>query len=823
MNTSSRKMVFILSLVVAGCISPIILSLFSNADMASSLFVLAPEQIPLTHLNQLLVPDVVYQPMKGEITLALFGLSAAILAYTCVTIAFAHFSVSREPIGLVVVFAFGLSGAVDLFYTLGGTQMAGVVIANNELIPFAWLVSRSVAGIFLLGGAIWITFNRKNRTSEQPATLYVKFIVLLVAIGILMSLMAYSLSVPQTQFPQNWIERPYNLVPIAAFLIALVAYFNLFKGKINYLNTSILLSLFFSVFSELYMAFGSSLSFDHYFNSAYILKLLSYLSPFVGFVLDYQRALQRNIVQESTLLKHSAELELLHARYENINQLMPVGVMIVSQKGSIVEVNSTCCELFGYSESEMLRLSVDELVPDSVRSQHAYFRREFEREGIQRQMAANNKSLSGVHSNGSLISLEIGLAPIDIGGQAHVLVSLMNVEERRRGVEELKELNVRYQSINKFMPCGVMIVDPKGSILETNNTCCELFEYSESEMLSLQVEQLVPDTIRSGHAELRRRFAEEPTHRKMAENSKTLSGIRKDGSLIALEIGLAPILLGNQKCILVSLMNVEERRRVLAELEVKNEQMDLALDKLQKTNEQLERFAFICSHDLQEPVRMVLSFSQLLERKISPQLDEKALSYLHQITDGAARAREMISDILDFCRLEQNNESKSSVSLVELCEKIKLTLTPLLEEKEAKFYWDESLPSILGGPTQIFQLFLNLVSNGLKFNNSKAPKVTVSVEDQKNHWIFSVSDNGIGIDEKYIHKLFTIFTRLNSKAEFPGTGIGLAICKKVSELHGAEISISSELNRGTSFLVKWPKEEVGILEYESYEYNRKVP
>ena len=252
-------------------------------------------------------------------------------------------------------------------------------------------------------------------------------------------------------------------------------------------------------------------------------------------------------------------------------------------------------------------------------------------------------------------------------------------------------------------------------------------------------------------------------------------------------------------------MEREKQKSLLVELQNNNVQMDMALDKLRKSNEQLERFAFICSHDLQEPIRMVQSFSQLLERKAANSLDEKSKTYLTYITEGAVRARELIKDILDFCRLDQVNEAHEEVSLSVLCKQVTITLSALLEEREAEVHWPDDLPSIIGVQSQIFQLLLNLIGNGVKFNRNSTPTVPISAEDEVDQWVVYITDNGIGIDPQYVSQIFKIFNRLNSRTEFPGTGIGLAICKKIADHHNAEILVDTHWNPGSRFVLRWPK------------------
>lgn len=239
-------------------------------------------------------------------------------------------------------------------------------------------------------------------------------------------------------------------------------------------------------------------------------------------------------------------------------------------------------------------------------------------------------------------------------------------------------------------------------------------------------------------------------------------------------------------------------------LDTRNQALDEAVGALTSSNEQLERFAFICSHDLQEPVRMVQSFSNLLSLHLEDQLDEKGKKYLHFINDGADRARVMIRDVLLYSRLEQDTTPLEAVDLNELCNNLKQTLSVNLRETQGEFTWSD-LPSVQGVPSQLHQLLLNLVSNGLKFNRHRVPTVSITVEEDSPYWRLKIQDNGIGIKSDYHEKVFRIFERLNKREDYSGTGIGLAICKKIVERHHGEIWIESHEQQGCVFIVRLAK------------------
>jgi len=370
---------------------------------------------------------------------------------------------------------------------------------------------------------------------------------------------------------------------------------------------------------------------------------------------------------------------------------------------------------------------------------------------------------------------------------------------------ELKKAESRYQGINFLTPIAVLMVDDKGCIQEVNQHATSIFKYTESEFIGLSVDKLVPSHARSKHPKLREKFSKHKEQKRMAQRSMDLFGIDKFGDKIPLEIGLSPVQLDGDSYTVVTISDVTERRSTLTDLQSKNQEMNHLIKKLSESNEQLERFAFICSHDLQEPVRMVQSFSQILGNQLKNSLDEQQEKYLRYIVDGADRAHQMIRDILNYSRLEPEETNKQEVLLSEICRQVNISLSEVIDEKMAKFTWPEDMPVVRAVSTQLFQVILNIVNNGLKFNQSDTPRVAIRVNDKAKHWEIVIQDNGIGIDPTYHEKLFQVFYRLNTRSEYDGTGIGLAVCKRILSLHDATITIDSTLNEGSSFVISWPK------------------
>lgn len=223
-----------------------------------------------------------------------------------------------------------------------------------------------------------------------------------------------------------------------------------------------------------------------------------------------------------------------------------------------------------------------------------------------------------------------------------------------------------------------------------------------------------------------------------------------------------------------------------------------AEEELRRSNEDLERFAYVASHDLQEPLRKVNSFSELLADRYRGQLDEKADKYLFYITDGAARMKRLIQDLLSFSRVATRGEEFTPADTGELLHRAIDSLQISIRESGARITLGE-LPAIRADAGQIVQLFQNLIGNAIKYRGDEPLRIHVTAEDGARGWIFSVRDNGIGVDEAYSDRIFEIFQRLHPRYRYPGTGIGLAICKRIVERHGGRIWGSSESGNGATF------------------------
>jgi len=228
----------------------------------------------------------------------------------------------------------------------------------------------------------------------------------------------------------------------------------------------------------------------------------------------------------------------------------------------------------------------------------------------------------------------------------------------------------------------------------------------------------------------------------------------------------------------------------------------LMLD-LQRSNQELEQFAYVASHDLQEPLRAITSYTQLLAKRYQGQLDEKADKYIHYVVDGATRMQQLIQDLLTYSRVGRYELKLQPTDCNAVVERVQHDLQVVIAESNAVITVD-ALPTILADTAQVTQLFQNLIGNALKYRGQAAPSIKISARQQGKEWAFSIQDNGIGIEPQYAERIFEIFQRLHTRREYEGTGLGLAICKKIVARHHGRLWVESQLGQGATFCFTFP-------------------
>ena len=381
------------------------------------------------------------------------------------------------------------------------------------------------------------------------------------------------------------------------------------------------------------------------------------------------------------------------------------------------------------------------------------------------------------------------------GGEHHERARRSGPEWFARELETAKASEARYRGLLEAAPDAMIVVDRAGDIVLVNAQSEIRFGYRRHELLGKAVTDIIP----AGFAERLIADAERTTEAALAQQMGTgieLVGRRKDGSEFPIEIMLSPLDSEEGVLVTAAIRDISVRKAAEAELLEK-------VEALHVSNVELEQFAYAASHDLQEPLRMISSYTQLLARRYEGRLDSDADEFIAFAVDGASRMQRLIGDLLAYSRVgTQGRELRPTSSDVAVRQAL-VNLRGAIEESDA-VVTSADMPDVMADEMQLVQLFQNLIGNGIKYRRGDAPRVAVSAARRGDRWTIDVTDNGLGIDSQYFDRIFGMFQRLHGREEFAGTGIGLAIAKKIVERHGGTITVESEIDHGSTFRFSLP-------------------
>jgi len=348
-----------------------------------------------------------------------------------------------------------------------------------------------------------------------------------------------------------------------------------------------------------------------------------------------------------------------------------------------------------------------------------------------------------------------------------------------------------YRGLLEAAPDAMVVVNVGGAIVLLNVQAEKQFGYSRDDLVGEPVKNIIPEGFAERIIADGARSAAEALEQQMGTGVELL-GRRKDGSQFPIEIMLSPLESPQGILVTAAIRDISARKKAEANLLRK-------MEELNRSNVELGQFAYIASHDLQEPLRMVASYTQLLSRRYKGKLDAEADEFITFAVDGANRMQRLIQDLLAFSRVgSRGKDMRDTSSEVALRQALRNLRTAIQES--GAVVTNDPMPAVLADETQLIQLFQNLVGNAIKYQNPGVPRIHISAaRNGEGQWVLSVKDNGLGIDPQYFEKIFGMFQRLHKREEFAGTGIGLAICKKIADRHGSIITVESQLGQGSTF------------------------
>lgn len=389
------------------------------------------------------------------------------------------------------------------------------------------------------------------------------------------------------------------------------------------------------------------------------------------------------------------------------------------------------------------------------------------------------------------------------------ILALNNVEYYRELEKEVAEHQstalVLKQSEERFRLAfgqagvGMALIGLDWRFLDANDALCESLGYTKEELSDLSLRMVT-------HVEYQDNDDEKLSQLKRGEIPSYMvekKFLLKTGELAWFRLTVSLIRDSNDEALsLIAQMENITRRKVAEKALVAQ------TEALKRSNQELEQFAYITSHDLQEPLRMVSGYSQLLARRYEGKLDADADEFITYLVDGANRMKSLINDLLAYSRVQRADKVFEPTDSAGVLDQAVANLQAAIEENDAKVSHDP-LPTVMADYAHLVQVFQNLIGNAIKFHGTVSPQVHVSAEENKSKWTFSVRDNGIGFDTQYADRIFRIFQRLHGREDYPGTGIGLAICKKIVEDHGGRIWVESQPGEGSTFYFDLRKNESG--------------
>lgn len=473
-------------------------------------------------------------------------------------------------------------------------------------------------------------------------------------------------------------------------------------------------------------------------------------------------------------------------------------ICVVDKEGRFVKVSAACETILGYKPEELIGKSIINYV--------------YNTDNEKTQMTANvvmsGKAIKHfenryIRKDGSLVPIEWS-ARWDENDKLRYGVA-RDITERKKAEEALKNTEERRKLIMNSALDAIICIDKDGMITFWNPQAEQIFGWSENEVMgNLLSAIIIPEKFRAMHDNGMKNYLK-TGEGKALNVLLQLSAIRRNGTEFPIELTVLPILQEGEEFFCAFIRDITERKTHENQLLKLNEDLNKQKIELISSNKELEQFAYVASHDLQEPLRMVTSFLTLLEKRYNDVLDEKGLKYINFAVDGAKNMRQIILDILEFSRINDHQENHELIDLKDIIRDVSLLQGKLIKEKRAEIFFEE-LPKVFSIRHYLIQLFQNIISNALKYSKEEVPlKIIIKSKEYNDYYQISIKDNGIGIEEEYYEKIFIIFQRLHGKDKYQGNGMGLAIAKKIVDKLNGEIWVKSQAGIGSTFYINIPK------------------
>lgn len=788
-------------LTLFACLLPLLLNLLGIDFGIVNLYPVFEQVGELVYESQ---QTIVHRFLRGNFIHVILELISIITALLTAILCFLEYSMKKDISTPIIGVALFCAGMLDVFHVLVSARLVSVGADwSGNIDNFSWLISRCYhALILMMGTGIFLVSSqlRTRQETERKANTYILYIslifVLLSALTINILFRIEGVSELYSQNPR--ITQLLNNIPLVLYVVSAVFILPRFIRKYpSIFSQMLLLSLVPAIFAQLCMVYGSAMNFDNYFNIAHYEKFVTYLIPFLGISLNYQQMHRTERLVIRNLNEEAAERKKAEALVNGVLNSSISGILayksIRDLQGKIVDFEII---LANPSASRYVMGNYDMAPNRPVEGSrlsevfpHNYNDGLFERYV---NVVENNNSFRLQHKSRAISKW---LYITGVRFQDGLVITFDDITERKQAEERIQHNESLYRSFAKNMPSSLIF-------LFDRELTCTLADGSAFDMLKLKREDFVG-----------RKF-EDTFDAHYIKTLLPLFGKTLAGEESTLEVKMRGMLF---KVHNVPIKNADGE--IFAGMcvaqditDVKNYEKELKqhIEELNISNKELEQFAYVASHDLQEPLRKIRAFGDRLISKYFEAIGEDGRNYIERMQNASARMQKLIDDLLTFSRISRTQEPFEPVDFSKVVHEVLNDLEIAIESKNVRVHVNP-LPVIDARTGQIRQLFQNLISNAIKFSREDVvPEIYITSEfadpgqGSDKRVTITIRDNGIGFDEKYAEKIFIIFQRLHGKTEYEGTGIGLAICKRIIENHNGTIKAYSHPGDGATFEIVLP-------------------
>jgi PAS domain S-box-containing protein len=532
------------------------------------------------------------------------------------------------------------------------------------------------------------------------------------------------------------------------------------------------------------------------------------------------RRLFTGIVRDITERKR-AETQLLEseARTRAILAAAVDAIIIIDARGTIESLNAAAEKLFAYTAEEMIGNNVKMLMPEPYKAEHDGYLNNYTTTGV-KKIIGIGREVIGLRKNGETFPMDLAVSEVQFGGRRLFTGIVRDITERKKAEAQLLESEARTRAILAAAVDAIIIIDAKGTIESLNAAAEKLFGYAAAEMVGQNVKMLMPAPYKAEHDGYLRNYTTTGV-KKIIGIGREVVGLRKNGETFPMDLAVSEVQMGGRRLFTGIVRDITERKRAETQLQSAAGELRARNEELLRSNQELDAFAYIASHDLKEPLRGIHNYATFLIEDYADKLDDDGREKLNTLKRLTQRLDTLLDSLLDLSRLGRVDFAPAAVDLNEVVHEIADSLRITLEERKMSVRIPQPLSVVRGDRVLLGEAFRNLITNAMKYNRSERPWVEIgSCPDPRptihgeptpaNATAVYVRDNGIGIPQKHHDMVFRIFKRLHERDAYGGgTGVGLTITKKVVERHGGDIWIGPETaaGEGTTIFFTLPGEQ----------------